>query len=163
VRENVEHHVVYLRRLLKETDDDRAGRIRQSPVWRERDQILRSAPGIGEVTARTLEASLPELGQLTGRQISKLVGAAPLNNDSGQHRGQRHIWGGRGHVRGALYMATLAATRYNPVIRDFHQHPLSKGKAKKVALTACMRKLLTILYAMVKNKTCWDENLARGY
>lgn len=163
VRTSIEQHVLYLRRLLKETDDDMSRRVQESPLWRETDEILRSAPGIGEVTARTLEASLPELGRLTGKQMSKLVGVAPLNNDSGHKRGQRHIWGGRARVRAALSMATLVATRYNPVIRTFYQHLLSKGKAKKVALTACMRKLLTILNAMVKNKTRWDENLARAY
>jgi transposase len=163
VRESVEQHVVYLKRLLKETDDDMSRLVRESPVWRETDEILRSVPGVGEATARTLEAALPELGRLSGKQISKLVGVAPLNRDSGQKRGQRHIWGGRGHVRATLYMAALVATRYNPVIRDFYQRLLSKGKAKKVALTACMHKLLTILNAMVKNRTRWDENLARGY
>lgn len=163
VRESVEQHVVYLRRLLKETDDDMAGLVRESPVWRETDEILQSVPGVGPATARALEAVLPELGQLTGKQISKLVGVAPLNNDSGTHRGQRHIWGGRAHVRATLHMAALVATRFNPIIKAFYLRLLAKGKAKKVALTACMRKLLTILNAMVKNKTRWDENLAQGY
>lgn len=163
VRESVEQHVAYLKRLLKETDDDMSRAVRESPVWRETDEILQSAPGIGKVTARTLEASLPELGRLSGKQISKLVGVAPLNNDSGTKRGQRHIFGGRAHVRAALYMAALVAVQRNPVIREFYEHLLKEGKAKKVALTACMRKLLTMLNAMVKNKTHWDENLARGY
>lgn len=162
VRESVEQHVVYLRRLIKEADDDMSKLVRESPVWRENDEILRSAPGIGNVTSRTLLASLPELGTLSGREISKLVGVAPLNNDSGPHRGQRHIWGGRANVRAALYMATLVASRHNPVIRDFYQRLLSAGKAKKVALTACMRKLLTILNAMVKNRNRWDQDLVQG-
>jgi transposase len=163
VRDSVEQHVVYLRRLLKETDDDMSGLVRNSPLWRERDEILQSVPGVGPATARALEAALPELGQLTGKQIAKLVGVAPLARDSGTHRGQRHIWGGRAHVRATLYMASLVATRFNPVIRAFYQQLLARGKVKKVALTACMRKLLTILNAMVKTKTHWDENLTRGY
>jgi transposase len=162
VRESVEQHVGSLRRLVKDVEERMAALVRADPAWRERDEILRSVPGIGPQTARTLEASLPELGHLNGKQLAKLVGVAPLNDDSGQYRGKRRVWGGRAGVRTTLYMAALAATRHNAVIRAYYQRLLAKGKAKKLALTACMRKLLTILNAMVKSKTHWRENLVDG-
>ena len=141
VRESVEQHVVYLKRLVKETDDDMSRLVHESPVWRETDDLLRSVPGVGNVLSRTLQASLPELGQLTGKQISKLVGVAPHNNDSGTRTGSRHIWGGRADVRNVLYMSALVATRYNPVIGAFYQKLLATGKPKKVALVDLSRVL----------------------
>ncbi len=123
---------------------------------------MRSVPGVGTVTITTLLACLPELEHLNGKQISKLVGVAPLNQDSGQWRGARRVWGGRAPVRAVLYMAALVATRRNPVIRDFYQRLLARGKCKKAALTACMRKLLTILNAIIKNKTSWSAEVARS-
>jgi transposase len=159
IRESIEHHIVYLKRLIAETDDEIATAIRSSPAWREKDDLLRSAPGIGPVMSATLQAALPELGRLNQREIAKLVGVAPLNDDSGTRRGARHIRGGRAKVRVVLYMATLTATRFNPVIKAFYQRLLAKGKSQKVALTAAMRKLLVILNAMVKAKMPWRENL----
>ena len=128
----------------------------ESPVWREREELLRSVPGVGPTLTFTLVAELPELGTLTRRQIAALVGVAPLARDSGKLRGVRTCWGGRAKVRAALYMPTLAAVRYNPVLRAFYDRLFEAGKAKKVVLTACMRKLLTILNAMVKHHTRWD-------
>ena len=118
---------------------------------------LRSVPGIGPTTARTLLAELPELGRLDRRAIAALVGVAPFNCDSGQHRGQRHIWGGRAAVRGVLYMAALTATRYNPALRTFYRRLRAAGKPAKVALVATMRKLLTIVNAMIKHETPWTQ------
>jgi transposase len=162
VRDNIKRSIGYLKQLLADTDAALSSAIRTSPVWREHEHLLRSVPGIGTVTITTLLACLPELGQLGGKQISKLVGVAPLNQDSGQWRGVRRVWGGRAPVRAVLYMATLVATRRNPVIRDFYQRLLTRGKCKKAALTACMRKLLTILNAMVKSKTPWCAQLAQS-
>ena len=123
-----------------------------------RIQLLRSVPGVGRVLATTLLAELPALGTLTRQQIAALVGVAPLNRDRGTHRGRRAVWGGRSRVRAALYMATLVATRHNAVIRAFYARLCAAGKAKKVALTACMRKVLTILNAMLKHRTMWNAN-----
>ncbi len=160
VRKGIRAHITWLERHLTDTDEDLAGAIRESPVWREKDDLLRSAPGVGPVLATTLLANLPELGTLTRKQIAALVGVAPLNRDSGTLRGRRRVWGGRAHVRAVLYMSALTATRYNPVIRAFYARLCAAGKAKKVALTACMRKLLTILNSMVKHRTRWQENVA---
>ncbi len=145
----------WLERELAHTDTNLAHAIGESPVWREKDDLLRSAPGVGPVLATTLLAELPELGALDRKQIAALVGVAPLNRDSGTLRGKRTIWGGRAQVRAVLYMAAVVAARCNPVIRAFFQRLLAAGKAKKVALTACMRKLLTILNAMMKHRTPW--------
>jgi transposase len=125
-------------------------------VWRERDELLRSAPAVGHVMSRTLLADLPELGRLSRREIAKLVGVAPLSRDSGTFRGRRFVQGGRASVRGVLYMAALVATRRNPVIRTFYARLLATGKPKKLALVACMRKLLTILNTMVRTGTHWN-------
>lgn len=160
VRKGIRAHITWLERHLTDTDEDLADAIRESPVWREKDDLLRSAPGVGPVLATTLLANLPELGTLTRQQIAALVGVAPLNRDSGTLRGRRRVWGGRAHVRAVLYMSALTATRYNPVIRAFYARLCAAGKAKKVALTACMRKLLTILNSMVKHRTRWQENVA---
>jgi len=155
VKANIQSHIAWLEKEMTHIDDDLGHSIRQSPVWQEKDDLLKSVPGVGPVLSTTLLADLPELGTLNRRRIAALVGVAPFNRDSGNFRGQRTIWGGRAVVRSALYMATLVATRHNPVIRDFYRHLLSVGKPKKLALTACMRKLLTILNALVKHQIPW--------
>ena len=155
MRKGIRAHLTWLAGRLADLDEELARTIRESPLWREKDDLLQSTPGVGPVLARTLLASLPELGTLTRQQIAALVGVAPLNRDSGRFRGSRRVWGGRAHVRAALYMGTLVATRFNPVIRLFYQRLCAAGKAKKVALTACMRKLLTMLNAMLKHQTPW--------
>ena len=134
--------------------------IQQSPVWRAKEDLLRSVPGVGPVVSRTLLADLPELGALNRKQIAALVGVAPLAKDSGTLHGKRMVWGGRAPVRAVLYMGALIASRHNPVIRDFYQRLVAAGKPKKVALTACMRKLLVILNTMVRNNTRWGEHYA---
>jgi len=156
LRPNLERSISHLKSLLKDLDDEMQTFIQQSPLWREKEQLLRSVPGVGRVTASTLIAALPELGTLTGKQIAKLVGVAPLNRDSGQRSGRRCVWGGRAPVRAVLYMAALVATQKNALFRQFYQGLLARGKCKKVALTACMRKLLVILHAMLKNKQVWN-------
>ena len=160
VRPGIRAHISWLERRLAALDADLAQAIRESPVWREKDDLLQSVPGVGPVLATTLLASLPELGTLTRQQIAALVGVAPLNRDSGAWRGKRRVWGGRAPVRAALYMSALVATRFNPVLRAFYQRLCAAGKAKKVALTACMRKLLTILNAMLKYRTRRQEHSA---
>jgi len=155
VRQGIEAHIKWLEQELSNIDDELRQSIQRSPVWREKGNLLRSVPGVGPVLSTTLLAELPELGILNRRQIAALVGVAPLNRDSGTMRGKRTVWGGRAPVRAALYMATLVATRYNPVIRRFYQHLCTAGKAKKVAITACMRKLLVILNAMLKHRAPW--------
>lgn len=142
---------------LREIDQDLDRHIREH--FKPLTDLLKSAKGIGAVTSQTLAAALPELGRLDRRAIAALVGVAPLACDSGQHRGSRHIWGGRADVRAALYMATLSATRFNPAIRVFYERLLAKGKPFKVAMVACMRKLLTILNAMVRDGTAWNDQL----
>jgi transposase len=150
-------HIAWLERELAHTDTDLAEAIQRSPVWREKEQLLRSVPGVGPVLTSTLLAHLPELGTLTHKQIAALVGVAPFNRDSGTWRGKRTVWGGRAHVRAVLYMNAIVAARFNPVIRTFYQRLCRAGKAKKVALTACMRKLLVILNAMLKHRTPWHQ------
>jgi transposase len=162
VRKGIRAHITWLEGRLADLDEDLTHAIRESPVWREKDDLLQSTPGVGPVLARTLLASLSELGTLTRQQIAALVGVAPLNRDSGTFRGKRRVWGGRAHVRAALYMSALVATRFNPVIRVFYQRLCAAGKAKKVALTACMRKLLTILNAMLKHQTPWTTKFAHS-
>lgn len=160
VRKSLKTHIAFLERELRMTDTDLGELVRRSPVWRERDDLLQSAPGVGPVLSRTILAALPELGQLDRKAIAALVGVAPLNRDSGLMRGKRMIFGGRAPVRTALYMGTLTATRCNPVIKAFYQRLVAAGKPKKVALTACMRKLLIILNAMVRQGTRWSPQLA---
>jgi transposase len=155
LRPRIEAHIAWLEEELRELDGDLGAQLRQSPLWREKEHLLRSVPGVGPVLATTLLAELPELGELNRRQIASLVGVAPLNRDSGQRRGQRTTWGGRSGVRGALYMATLVATRHNPVIRAFYRRLREAGKPKRVALVACMRKLLVILNTMLKDGHPW--------
>lgn len=157
VRPRIQAHISWLEEELKELDAELGRIIRQSPLWREKDNLLRSVPGVGPQVSLTLLAYLPELGTLGRKGIAALVGVAPLNRDSGAFRGRRTIWGGRSRVRAALYMATLVASRHNPVIRDFYQRLCSAGKPKKVALTACMRKLLIILNAILRCRTSWHR------
>jgi transposase len=156
VKQSLKKHIAYLDRELGIADRDLAELVRRSPVWRERDDLLQSVPGIGPVVARTLLAELPELGQLNRRAIAKLVGVAPMNRDSGTWRGHRSVHGGRTTVRTAMYMATLSATRHNTVIRAFYGRLVAAGKPKKVALIACMRKLLTILNHMLHSHQSWQ-------
>lgn len=155
VRTRIAAHIAWLAHELTDLDNELGYTLRGSPVWRAQEDLLRSVPGIGPVTALTLVADLPELGTLDPKRLAALVGLAPLNADSGTWRGKRVVWGGRSRVRTALYMATLVATRANPVIRAFYQRLLQAGKAKKVALTACMHKLLTILHAILRSRTPW--------
>jgi transposase len=160
VRERITAHIAFLQAELEDHDRDLDALLRTSPVWRERDNLLRGVKGIGHRTSAILLAELPELGTLSRKQIAKLVGVAPLNRDSGRYRGHRIIWGGRAAVRSALYMATLVATRFNPVIRPMYQRLLAAGKPKKVALVACMRKLLTIVNAMLRDNAPWRQPAA---
>jgi transposase len=159
VRKRIDAHVRWLEAELQRADGDLDQSIRQSPIWQEKEDLLRSIPGIGPVISRTLLAELPELGGLNRKQIASLVGIAPLNRDSGTLRGRRAIWGGRATVRAALYMAALVASRRNSVISVFYKRLRTAGKAPKVALVACMRKLLTIINSMITHKTRWSENI----
>ena len=153
MRPQVQEHIQWMKDNLEQLDRDLDDTIRSSPMWKAKDQLLRSAPGVGPVLSMTL---LSELGALNRGQIAALVGVALFNRDSGAFRGKRSVWGGRKQVRAALYMATLVATRYNPVLQAFYQRLCAAGKPKKVALTACMRKLLTILNVMVRDYRRWD-------
>lgn len=150
-------HIRWLERRVEDLDDEIGTSIEAHPTWRAQEDLLRSVPGIGATTARTLLADVPELGHLNRRAIAALIGVAPLNCDSGQFRGQRHIWGGRAPVRATLYMAALVATRRNPRLRAFYQRLRERGKPAKVALVAVMHKLLTIVNAMVKHQTHWQD------
>ncbi len=156
VKPLISAHIEWLRHQLKEIDKNLDEQIRNSPIWREKEDLLRSVPGVGPVLSITLMGSLPELGRLNRKQIAALVGVAPMNRDSGTMRGKRTIRGGRSNVRAVLYMSTLAATRFNPVIKAYYNHLLGQGKEKKLALTACMRKLLTILNAIVRDHRSWQ-------
>lgn len=155
VRKSVQTVIKTLQKQLETFDQQLQEIIEQTPAYRHKEKLLRSAPGVGEGTAFTLLAELPELGHCSRQQVAALVGVAPINRDSGQQKGQRTIWGGRSTVRTALYMATLSAARHNPVIAAHYQKLQAAGKKKKVALIACMRKLLCILNAMIRNQTSW--------
>lgn len=155
VRKRIQAHLTWLTMELARADHDLDQAIRNSPIWREQEELLQSVPGVGPVLSRTLLAELPELGTVNRKQIAALVGVAPLNRDSGTLRGKRTVWGGRALVRATLYMATWVATKCNPVIKRFYQRLRLAGKAPKVAVIACMRKLLTILNAMLKHRTPW--------
>lgn len=159
VKKRIDAHIGWLEAELDRADKDLDQSIGQSPIWREKEDLLRSVPGIGPVISRSLIAELPELGELNRKQIAALVGVAPLNRDSGTLRGRRRIWGGRATVRAVLYMAALVASRRNGVIGGFYKRLRNAGKAPKVALVACMRKLLTVLNSMVKHRTCWSEKI----
>ena len=153
---DIEAHMTWLNAGIATLDDDLAALLRASPLWRDNDDLLQRAPGIGPVCARTFLLALPALGPRTRQQIAAVVGVAPLNGDSGTLRGRRTMWGGRAHVRTVLSMGTLVATRHNPRIKVFDERLLAAGKGKKVALTACMHKFLTILNAMLKQRTLWQ-------
>src|SRR6266516_3518096 len=155
VRHGIRQHIHWLERQLGDVDHELEEAVQASPLWRAQDDLLQSVPGVGPVLSRTLLAELPELGRLSRKEIAALVGVAPLARDSGTWRGRRAVWGGRAPVRAVLYMATVAAARCNPVIRVFYWRLRAAGKPAKVALTACMRKLLTILNAMVRTQSPW--------
>jgi transposase len=157
LRPRVDAHIRWLQAERDALDRELEQTLRRSPLWREREDLLRSVPGIGPVVAATLLADLPELGRLDRKQIAALVGVAPLNCDSGRWRGRRHIWGGRARVRAALYMGTLVAVQHNPVLRAFYERLLAAGKPKKVALTACMHKLVVILNALLRQGVPWQD------
>ena len=157
----IEAHISWLQQELDDLDTDLRQRIQHSPVWREKDDLLRSVPGVGPQVSLTLLAYLPELGTLNRKQIAALVGVAPFNRDSGPYRGKRSVWGGRATVRKTLYMGALVTTRFNPILRTFYGRLLDAGKPKKVALTACARKLLTILNSMVRTGVHWDPTTPR--
>jgi len=159
VKKSIEQNIRWLERQLSDVDSDLDARIRKSPVWQAKHNLLRDVPGVGPNLARTLIAELPELGRLSHKQIAALVGVAPLARDSGLFRGKRMVWGGRASVRCALYMSILSATKWNPVIRVFYQRLRAQGKPPKVAMVACMRKLLTILNAMVRDGREWDPSI----
>jgi transposase len=156
LKPNILSHIEYLKKEIADWECDLRQRIEGSPIWCIKDNLLQSIPGVGKVLSATLLAELPELGELNRRQIAALVGVAPFNRDSGTMRGKRRVWGGRATVRAALYMATLVATRYNPVIKSFYQRLLAAGKAKKLAIVACMRRLLTIMNAILKTQKAWQ-------
>jgi transposase len=156
LRPRVEAHIAWLRQERDDLDRQLRAQIRRSPAWREDDDLLQSVPGVGPVLSTTLIAELPELGRLNRKQIATLVGVAPLNCESGILRGRRIVWGGRAQVRAALWMGTLVAVQHNPVLRQFYGRLVAAGKPKKVALTACMHKLLLILNALLRQRTCWQ-------
>lgn len=156
MQEHINRHLDWMQAEIVALEQQISQLIASDPLWAETANLVESVPGIGSITAATLLADLPELGQLNRQQIAALVGLAPFNHDSGKKRGKRRIFGGRTSVRSVLYMATLSATRHNPVIKSFYHHLLARGKATKVALTACMRKLLVILNTMLKNGQTWN-------
>lgn len=160
VRHRIDRVVAVLEQELQDLDTELRDRLRASPMWREQEDLLQSVPGVGPALTFSLLADLPELGTLSRKQVAALVGVAPMNRDSGHWRGKRVVWGGRANVRAALYMPTIVAVRWNPVLRDFYQRLVAAGKPKKVALVACMRKLLIILNAMLKHRTPWQANHA---
>ena len=160
VRERIEAHIEFLKVELSDLDDDLDRAIRESPVWREKDELLRSVPGVGPKVSATLLANLPELGTLENKKLAALVGVAPLNRDSGVFRGKRKVWGGRATIRQMLYMAAVTAARCNPVFQEFYGRLIAAGKPKKVALTACMRKLLAVLNSMLRHRTRWQQQHA---
>jgi transposase len=159
IRNDIQQHILWLEKRIEEINETLKRRIKESPLWREKDELLRSVPGVGPVFSTSLLTKLPELGTIKAKKISALVGVAPLNCDSGKQRGKRITWGGRASLRSALYMATLSAIRYNPVIKAFYQRLIAAGKMKKVAITACMHKLLTILNAIVRDSTPWNPQI----
>jgi len=162
IRTDIRETIAFLVKRLKQTDRDLDGQLRQSPVWREKEKLLKAIPGVGRQMLLTVLATLPELGRIPRKQLAALVGVAPYNCDSGTLRGRRHCWGGRAQTRQVLYMATLSATRCNPQIRPFYQRLLATGKPKKVALVACMHKLLLIMNAMVRDNTVWNPQMLRA-
>jgi transposase len=158
---DIEQHLEYLEQSLKKLNQEIEELTQSNQEWIDKVNLLKTIPGIGQVISTTLVSYLPELGQLTAKQISRLVGVAPINHDSGQHKGKRMINGGRAPVRASLYMGAVVAIRHNPIIKDFYERLLSRGKPKKLAITACVRKMLVILNAMVRDQKRWQvsENL----
>jgi transposase len=155
-RKSLKAHIAWLDKQIAQLDGDLRSRLRASEIWKAKDDLLQGIPGVGAVTSTTLLAQCPELGKLNRREIAKLTGVAPLANDSGKHRGRRFVWGGRAEVRAVLYMATVTAIRCNPVLKTFAERLKQTGKPAKVVIVACMRKLLTIMNAMLKNNTPWQ-------
>ena len=160
LKKKIKSHVHFLEREMNLLDADLDDTLKGSPIWRENDDLLQSVPGVGDQLARTLLGLLPELGTISGGAAAKLVGVAPMSRDSGKMKGKRRIGGGRARIRAVLYMATLSAIQHNPVIKARYHRLLAKGKAKKVALVACMRKLLVILNTMMRTKTRWQVGVA---
>jgi transposase len=156
MKADLKKHIAWLSKRIKEHDKDIDATVRRSALWREKDDLLRSVPGLGRVSTATLLASLPELGTLDRRKIAALVGVAPFNRDSGKHRGKRAIWGGRADVRAVLFMATTAAVKHNPPLKAAYVRLVAAGKAKKVALVACMRRLLSIANAILRDRAPWE-------
>jgi transposase len=163
VRQRIERHVAFLERELEDIDDELRRQVAKTPAWQADVDLYCTVPGIGPTLATSVVAQLPELGRLSGRKISKLVGIAPLADDSGKRQGKRRIWGGRRSVRRSLYLAALVAIRYNPPVRDVYQRLVGLGKPKKVAIVACMRKLVVILNAMKRDGTPWNPDLAAAH
>lgn len=159
-RKSLTAHIAWLDKRIADLDDALTKRLRTSDVWRTKDDLLRGIPGVGAVTSLTMLAKCPELGDLNRREIAALVGVAPLANDSGKHRGKRFVWGGRADVRAVLYMATVSAIRCNSAIKTFAERLKQDGKPAKVVIVACMRKLLTIMNAMIKNNAQWNPKTA---
>jgi len=154
---DIKTHIRWLKKRLAQIDTNIKGQIRKSPIFVKKDKILQSAPGVGPTTSATLICGVPELGTMDRKKIACLTGLAPLNRDSGKFKGRRMTWGGRAHVRAVLYMSTLSAIQFNPIIRQFYNRLTQAGKCKKVAITACMRKLLTILNAMLREQRFWQH------
>lgn len=159
IKPDIESHITWLEKCLKKSDSDISKSIKKNPAWKIKDEIYQSVKGVGPVTSLALLTSLPELGILNRKQIAALAGVAPMNRDSGKFKGKRTIFGGRAELRAVLYMSALVASKHNPVIKKFYQHLVNAGKSKKLALTACARKLLTILNVMVRNGTKWQDSV----
>ena len=155
LKDDIEEHISWLKEKLSKLDEEINHFVQTTPMWKEKDSILQSVPGVGRITSSTLLAMLPELGKLDRQQVAALVGVAPVNKDSGRKQGKRRVYGGRADVRSVLYMAALSAKKHNPVIKKFYERLIHQGKQKKVALTACMRKLIVILNAMMRTQQPW--------
>ena len=160
IAKQIRQHIDWLEKRLVEADDDLDQSIRSSPLWQHKAEIMQSIPGVGRVTATSLLADVPEIGTLNRREISALIGVCPYSRDSGKSHGRRSIWGGRASVRAVLYMAAVVATQHNPVIRDFYNKLVGAGKPKKVAIVACMRKLLVTINTMLKTDTLWNPKIS---
>lgn len=160
VKKNIQRHIKWLEKHLEDVENSLEKLIKETPVWREKDKLIQSIPGVGPIMSLALLTCLPELGTINRRQIASLVGVAPFNRDSGKFKGKRSIWGGRSSVRSVLYMCALTAIRCNPIIKSFYNRLVKVGKLPKVAITACMRKLLVTLNVMIKNSTAWSHNAA---
>jgi transposase len=158
IRPKIKAHIAWLNEAIGQCDIDLTAKLRSSAAWKAKENLLRTMPGIGPINSRLLLACLPELGRLNRQKISALVGAAPFNRDSGQFRGKRRIWGGRANIRNALFMAATTARQHNPVIRAFYERLIARGKPYKVAIVACIRKMIVILNTMVKNDAKWEVN-----